>query len=114
MITVTVKSNYDECLAMNIAHDEIVELSELDDILDKIQDVYSYIFARNNQEIRFLIEDNWIESRLDKNCVFVYYHSKYNMFERICTSYEIKILDDDTIYLHCFDRDRMVSCTKLM
>jgi hypothetical protein len=113
MITVSVQSN-SNVLSMSITHDECFETMELDDVLDKIQDVYSYIFYRKDKEIRFTMENHWIETCADENNILVYYHSPDIMFERICTRYEIKYFDDDTIYLHCFYRDRLVSSVKLM
>ena len=113
MITVSVRSN-SNVLSMSINHDECFETMELDDVLDKIQDVYSYIFYRKDKEIRFTMENHWIETCADENNILVYYHSHDIMFERICTRYEIKFFDDDAINLLCFYRDRLVSFVKLM
>lgn len=114
MIIVKVESDWNDQLKMSITHKEVFENTTLDDVLDVIQDVHSYIFSRCDNEIRFLIEDNWVESRVDGRNVYVFYHSKYNMIERICTSYEIRILDDDTIYLQCYFKDRMVVNLRLV
>lgn len=114
MIIVTVESDWNEGLKMSVNHKEIFKASSLDDMLDKIQDVYRYIFSRCDNEIRFLIEDNWIEVRTEEDKIYVYYHSTYNMFERVCTSCEIRILDDDTIYLMCLFRDKVVISLRLM
>ena len=99
---------------MSVTHDECFELVELDDVLDKIQNVYRDIFYRKDKEIRFTMENHWIETCADENNILVYYHSPDIMFERICTRYEIKYFDDDTIYLHCFYGDRLVSSVKIM
>lgn len=113
MIIAKVYSNWFNSLALDVKHEESCKISCIDDVLDKIQDIYSYIFARCDKEIRFLIEDNWIESRVDGNNVFIYFHNKSNMFEMLCASYEI-VIDDETIYLHCYQRDRKVVRIKLM
>ena len=99
---------------MSITYEENIKFIELDDILDEIQDVYGYIFARVNDEIQFLIENNWIIAHVDGLYVNVIYNSQNNMFERICSRFEIKILDDDSIYLRCFNGDRLVSSIKIM
>lgn len=114
MIICSVESDWNDQLRMTMTHKEVSENKSLDDVLDAIQDMYSYIFSRCDNEIRFLIEDNWVETRADGRNVYVFYHSKCNMIERICTSYEIRILDDDTIYLQCYFKDRMVVNLRLV
>lgn len=113
MITVSIRSSYN-VLSMAITHDECFESSSLTDILDKIEEVYDYIFVRKDNEIRFTIDNHWIETRANGHSVFVYYHNLDEFFERICSRYEIKFLDDDTIHLHCYYGDRLVSSTKII
>lgn len=113
MISVSVDSGYN-VLSMTITHDECFEPTVLSDVLDKIEEVYDYIFQRTDMEIRFVIDHRYIETRADGSSIYVYYHSIDIMFERICSRYEIRILDDDSIYLYCFDGDRMVSCVKII
>lgn len=114
MITVSIESSYD-VLSMSITHDECFELVECNDVLDKIQKIYrTYMFARDDKEIRFNINNHWIETRTDRHSVYVYYHSSDNMFERICSRYEIEFRDDDSIYLNCFNGDRLVSTNKII
>lgn len=113
MITVSIECSYN-VLSMAITHDECFNSVVLTDVLDKIEEIYDYIFVRDDREIRFAMDNHWIETRGDGHSVFVYYHTLEEFFEMICSHYEIKFLDDDSIYLHCYYRDRLVSCTKII
>lgn len=99
---------------MDITHEEYGVSSSLDDVLDRIQDVYGYISERADKVIRFIIEDTLIVFSIEGLYVNVYYRSKHNMFDRNCSMCKICVLDDDSIILRCYNGDKLVSFFKIM
>lgn len=99
---------------MDVIHEEAIQLVELDDVLDKIQDIYGYITGRSNTEIRFVIENSLIVLTLDGLYVNVYYRSPDIFFDRSCSKCEIRILDDDSINLRCYNGDKTVFLSKII
>lgn len=99
---------------MAINHDECFNSKSLTDVKDKIEEVYDYIYSRDDNNIDFSIGYEWIESSAEDNLVYVFYHSSYQFFERRCSRYEIKILDDDRIHLQCYDGNQIVSNIRII
>ena len=113
MITVSIESR-DDVLSMAITHDECFDSKSLTDVKDKIEEVYDYIYSRDDYTIDFSIGYEWIESSADGNLVYVFYHSSEQFFERRCSRYDITILDDDRIFLQCYDGIQMVSNIRII
>ena len=99
---------------MDILHEEYIGRVGLDDVLDAIQDIYRYISNRSDNEIRFIIENSLIVVTLDNHYINVYYRSPDIMFDRNCTKCEIRILDDDSVNLRCYNGDKLVFLSKIM
>lgn len=114
MITVSIQSKFSDKLSMTITYEESVESVELDDLLDVIQDVYSYIFEKNTKEISFNIGHHWIFLQADDKSVSMSYNDTNNLFKRICSRCEINVYNSESITFRCFDGDELVSHFRLM
>lgn len=114
MITVSIQSKFSDKLSMTITYEESVESVELDDLLDVIQDVYSYIHEKNDKIISFNIGRHWISLQSEDKSISVSYTDTDNLFKRICSRCEINVYNSESITLRCFDGDELVLHFRLM